>query len=437
MALREFLRSNWHLLTIAVTAGVIVCAPVFLLSTMPPHSIAMATGPEGGGYYEIGRQYQELLARSGVELRLVPTAGSLENLALLRDRKSGVDIALVQGGTIGKAAGELESLGTLFYEPLWIFHRGGVEGATLAALRGRKVSIGPVGSGSHALLLRLLKLNEIDQEVAELLGLPPQDAADKLLAGEIDAAALLASWDAPVVQQLITNDQVELLNLARADAYVALYPFLSKVTVPRGVGDLAKDLPPADVALFASKASLVVRKELHSAIQYLLLSTAMQIHSGVSMFHRAGRFPAAEGIELPLSREAVQFYKSGQPFLQHNLPFWMASLVGHLLVLLIPTIAVLYPMFRFLPGLYGWLMRRKIARLYGELRFLEDEITDGGSTDRAQLTARLDRLEKQASQLRMPIVYESMMYLLRHHISYCAQPPHNGSADSLMSVSGG
>ena len=169
MALREFLRSNWHVVTIAVTAGVIVCAAVFLLGTMPPRSIAMATGPEGGGYYEIGRQYQELLAHSGVELRLVPTAGSLENLALLRDPKSGVDIALVQGGSIGKAAGELESLGTLFYEPLWIFHRGGLEGATLAALRGRKVSIGPVGGGSHALLLRLLKLNEMDQQVAELL----------------------------------------------------------------------------------------------------------------------------------------------------------------------------------------------------------------------------------------------------------------------------
>jgi TRAP transporter TAXI family solute receptor len=416
MALREFHLSNWHLLTIAVAAGVIVCAAVLLLSSMPPRSIAMATGPEGGGYYEIGRQYQELLARSGVELRLVPTAGSVENLALLRDPKSGVDMALVQGGSIGNSAGELESLGTLFYEPLWIFHRGGVEGATLAALRGRKVSIGPVGSGSHALLLRLLKLNEMDQGV-ELFTLPPEDAADKLLAGEIDAAALLASWDAPVVQQLITNDQVELLNLARADAYVALYPFLSKVTLPRGVGDLAKDLPPGDVVLFASKASLVVRKELHSAIQYLLLSTAVQIHSGVSMFHRAGRFPAAEGIELPLSREAVHFYKSGQPFLQHNLPFWMASLVGHLLVLLIPAIAVLYPMFRFLPGLYGWLMRRKIARLYGELRFLEDEITDAGPADGAQLTARLDRLETQANQLRMPIVYESMMYLLRHHIS--------------------
>jgi TRAP transporter TAXI family solute receptor len=417
MAVKKSLRSNWHVVTIAVTAAAIVCAAVFLVNTMPPRSIAMATGPEGGGYYEIGRQYQALLARAGVALRLVATAGTVENLPLLRDPHSGVNIALVQGGSVGKAAGKLESLGTLFYEPLWIFHRGGLEGETLAALRGRKVSIGPVGSGSHALLLRLLKRNEVDQNVGELLALPPHEAAEKLLAGEIDAAAMLASWDAPVVQQLVADERVELLNLARADAYVALYPFLSKATVPRGVGDLAKDLPPADVTLFASKASLVVRKDLHSAIQYLLLSSAAQVHSGVSMFHRAGRFPAAEGIELPLSSEAVQFYKSGQPFLQHNLPFWMASLVGRLLVLLIPIVAVLYPLMRFLPASYGWLMRRKIARLYGELRFLEDEITSGGGpTDPAQLMARLDQLEKQANQLRMPIAYESMMYLLRNHI---------------------
>ena len=177
--------------------------------------------------------------------------------------------------------------------------------------------------------------------MGELLALPPQEAADKLLAGDIDAVAMLASWDAPVVQRLIADEHVELRNLARADAYVALYPFLSKVTVPRGVGDLAKDLPPADVTMFATKASLVVRKDLHPAIQYLLLSTAVQIHSGVSMFHRAGRFPAPEGIELPLSREATHFDKSGQPFLQHNLPFWIASLVGRLLVLLIPIIAIL------------------------------------------------------------------------------------------------
>src|SRR5262249_19464400 len=147
-------------------------------------------------------------------------------------------------------------------------------------------------------------------------------------------------------------------------------------------------------------------------------NTATQIHSGASMFHGAGRFPAAEGIELPLSSEAVQFYKSGQPFLQNNLPFWMASLVGRLLVLLIPIVAVLYPLMRFVPALYGWVRRRRIARLYGELRFLENDIAaSGAAADRIQLMARLDHLEKQANQLRMPIAYESMMYLLRNQIA--------------------
>ncbi|HEY1364744.1 MAG TPA: TAXI family TRAP transporter solute-binding subunit [Xanthobacteraceae bacterium] len=417
MAVKETLRSNWHWVTIAVTVGAIACAATFVLGSMPPRSIAMATGPEGGGYYEIGKEYQQALARAGVRLVPVETAGSLENLALLRNPGSGVSIALVQGGSIGKARGELESLGTLFYEPLWIFHRGGLDGTTLAALRGHTVSIGPVGSGSHALLLELLERNEMIEGVGELLALPPQEAADKLLAGEIDAVAMLASWDAPVVRQLVADERVELFNLARADAYVALYPFLSKVMVPRGVIDLAKNRPPADAALFAPKASLVVRKDLHPAIQYLLLSTAVQIHSGVGMFNRAGRFPAPEGIELPLSSEAFQFYKSGKPFLQNNLPFWMASLVGHLLVLLIPIVAVLYPLMRFLPPLYGWAMRRRISRLYGELRFLEDDIVArGAAADRTELMARLEQLDRQASQLRMPIAYESMMFLLRNHI---------------------
>jgi hypothetical protein len=183
------------------------------------------------------------------------------------------------------------------------------------------------------------------------------------------------------------------------------------------MGDLEKDLPPTDVTLFAPKASLVVRRDLHPATQDLLLTAAVQIHSGVGIFHRAGRFPAAEGVDLPLSEAAVQFYKSGQPFLQNNFPFWIASLVGRLLVLLIPIVAVLYPMMRFLPALYDWLMRSKIARLYGELRFLEDEIGAGDTANRTQVVARLDELERQANELRMPITYESMTFLLRNKIA--------------------
>ena len=418
MAVREFLRAYWHALAIGVTAVAILGVAILLLGTMPPRAIAMATGPKGGGYYQIGKRYQAALERAGERVTLIETAGSLENLALLRDSGSGVQVALIQDGTIGKdEAPELESLGTLFYEPLWIFHRSELQGLTPGALRGRKVSIGPVGSGTHALMLELLKRNGLDQQVGELLALAPEAAADKLLAGEIDVAAFVAQWDAPVVQRLIADERVGLANVSRADAYVALYPFLSKLTVPRGMGDLEKDLPPSDVTLFAPKASLVVRRDLHPAIQDLLLTAAVQIHSGVGIFHRAGRFPAAEGIDLPLSEAAVQFYKSGQPFLQNNFPFWIASLVGRLLVLLIPIVAVLYPVMRFLPALYDWLMRSKITRLYGELRFLEDEIGGGDTANRTRLIARLDELEKQANELRMPITYESMMFLLRNQIA--------------------
>jgi len=415
----NLLQANWRLAAIGVTAVAAFWGAALLLNTMPPRAITMATGPESSGFQMIGKQYQTVLERAGEQLRLVETAGSIENLALLRDPNSGVKVALIQDGTIGKEDGpDLESLGTLFYEPVWIFLGSEVRELSPSALRGRKVSIGPVGSGTHALLFELLKRNELDQQVGELLSLEPQAAADELLAGRIDMAAFVAQWDSPIVRQLITDERVRLGNFARADAYVALYPFLSKVTVPRGLADLAKDLPPTDLTLFAPKTSLVVRKELHPAIQDLLLSAAVKIHSGVGIFQHAGRFPAAEGTDLPLSDEAVQFYKSGLPLLQSHFPFWMASLIGRLLVLLIPILALLYPIMRFLPALYNWLMRAKIAQLYGELRFLEVEMEAGaGGPPIADLIERLDRLEKRANQLKRPIAYESMMYLLRNHIA--------------------
>jgi TRAP-type uncharacterized transport system substrate-binding protein len=428
MAARDFLRANWPVVAITATAVGILAAAVMLLRTMPPRTIVMATGPDGGAYHEIGRRYRELLAREGVTLRLVPTSGALENLALLRDPRSGVGVALIQDGTAGPdQAGDLESLGTVFYEPLWMFYRSDLRGIALHGLHGRKVSIGPEGSGTRALSLELLKRNGVDLAAVELLALSPHAAGDQLLAGEIDVAMMLISWEAPVVRTLLADERVELASFPYADAYVALYPFLNKVVVPAGVGDLAKDRPPAEVTLFAPKASLIVRNELHSAIQYLLLSAATQVHSPPGIFQRAGQFPAAEAIEFPLSNDALQFYRSGRPFLQNYLPFWMASLMGRLLILLIPILGLLYPMMRFLPMLYDWFMRRKITRLYGELRFLEHDMEARGATagrcdsETGDMVARLDLLEKQANRLRVPTAYASMLYMLRHHIALVRQ----------------
>ena len=420
MALRDILRNNWPAITITATAVAIVIAAVAMLRTMPPHTIVMATGPEGGAYYDIGERYRAVLASAGVEVRLVPTTGSPENLALLLDPRSGVSVSLLQGGTPGaEASSELESLGTLFYEPLWLFHKPGLGNIGLITdLRGMRISVGPVGSGTQTLSLELLKRNGIDETVSELLALPSQEASEKLRAGEIDAVLILGASKSTVVQKLLADENVELANFSRADAYLALYPFLSKVTVPRGVGDLAKDLPPSDVTLFAPKASLIVHKNVHPAIQYLLLNAAVQIHSKPSIFRRPNQFPAAETIDLPLSSEAQQFYKSGRPYLHNFLPFWAADLFGKLLVLLIPLLGVLYPLIRTLPPLYDWVMRSKIARIYGELRFLEDEIIEARQRGRdvTAMAAQLDTLEGQANHLRIPVTHASMFYMLRNHI---------------------
>src|SRR5262249_46110254 len=268
-----------------------------------------------------------------------------------------------------------------------------------------------------ALLLELLKRNGIEEQAAELPALTPRTASEKLLAGEIDVTFMVASWEAPEGQRLLADEHVRLAGYPRGDAYVALCPFLHKVIVPEGVRDLAKDQPPNDVVLIAVKAGLMVRDTLHPALQLLLLNAAVQIHGGSSIFQRANEFPAADAIGPPLSDEALRFYKSGPPFLHNYLPFWMAERIAKLVILLIPILAVLYPMMRFLPALYDWTMRRKISRLYGELRFLEDKLaTLDGENCIGKVAAQLGQLEQQANHLKVPVAYASTLYMLRNHI---------------------
>jgi TRAP transporter TAXI family solute receptor len=406
---------------LAIIAG--ACAAFLLLPSLPPRAIVMTTGPNGGAYAELGRRYREILGRSGVDVKLLPTAGDFANLAQLRDPHSGVSVGFIQGGaTTQEESPELVSLGAVFYEPLWLFHQRELDLDGLNGLRGRQVSVGAEGSGSRALSLELLRRNGMTQDMFVPLALSPAEAGRKLLNKEIDAAFILTSWDATVVRQLLAAETIELASFPRADAYVALYPFLNKVVVPAGVGNLATNRPASDKTLLAPKVSLAVRKDVHPAIQYALLSAAAEIHAEPGIFQRAGQFPAAEPIGLPLSAEAQRFHKSGRPFLQHHLPFWMAVLVERLLVVLIPVVGLLYPLLRFIPALYDWSMRSKIFHLYGEMRFLELQIERGDAKhDLDATTAQLDRIEERAHQLKMPKAYASMLYSLLGHIALVRQ----------------
>jgi hypothetical protein len=271
-----------------------------------------------------------------------------------------------------------------------------------------------MSSRGRALALEILKRNKIDSVVGELFGFPPQEAADKLIAGEIAIAFIVSGWDSPVVRRLMEADGIEVVSAPRPDALVALYPFLNKVVLPAGVADLAANRPPADTILLAPKASLAVRGDLHPAIQYLLLNAAVEVHSPAGIFHKAGQFPAAESVDLPLSEEAQRFYKSGRPVLQAYLPFWMAALVERFLVVFVPVLVLLYPALNLLPRTYDWLMQSRIRRLYDEMKSIERELASGEGRD--VLNARLDRLYQSASELQLPVKYASMQYTLRMHL---------------------
>jgi TRAP-type uncharacterized transport system substrate-binding protein len=417
MIIGDYAYKFWRYLAVTGAVAIFFGASLFIVTTLPPRELVMATGAEGDANYELGIRYREILAKEGVRLQLLPTSGSMENLRHLRDPRSGVSVGFIQGGTTTrKEAPELESLGTVFYEPLWLFRRGEI-GEGVQALRGRRLSIGSEGSGGRALVLQIIERTRLDSIIGELLGFPPQVAAEKLIAGDIDAAFIVTAWESPVVQSLLHAKGIELLNAQHADAFVAIYPFLHKLVLPAGVIDLLTNRPPSDVVLLAPKASLAVRADLHPALQYLLLNAAVQIHSQPEIFQKAGQFPAAEAIDIPLSQEAQRFYKTGRPFLQGYLPFWVATLVEKALVVLLPLAALLFPVFKFLPQSYDWIMQLRIRRLYDEIRSIESEMeVQGTEIDRSALNAKLNLIDQRANHLQLPNVYASSLYTLRSHI---------------------
>jgi len=403
----------------AVAAAVIlaaIAATVMWLGPLPPRVVVMTTGTAGSDYDLIARQYQAILKRSGIDLRLMPSAGGVEDLKRLNEPRSGVSVGFAQAGLTNTAQSpDLESLGTVFYEPLWFFCRGDFGGSRFAGLHGKKVSIGPEGGGGRALALKFLALNGFDQNSAQFLPLTAVQAGDALLRGEIDAAFMSISWDTDVVRRLVASSEVTLVSFPRADAYVALLPFLNKLILPTGVGDLATNRPPADVTLLAPKANLIVRRDLHPAIQYLLLEAAAEIHSPPNIFQKSGQFPAAEPTDLPLSKDARHFYRSGPPFLQRYLPFWLAVFTARLLLLLIPVMGIAYPLVHFSPALYKWSMQRRILQLYAELKSIE-LVLSSRECSTADALARLDRLKERANRLRLPVAFANLLYEARAHI---------------------
>lgn len=419
LSLRDLFATAWWIFLI-VGIGFVVAFQ--FVQPAPPKRIVITTGGQAGAYYQFAQRYAAILAKNGVTLEVKASAGSLENIERLKQDEA--QVGFVQGGVVApKEDADAEddsgllSLGSLFYEPVWVFYRGDRDLSRLTDLRGKRIAIGQEGSGVRQLAQQLLQANEIPagDQLVPLSGLK---AAEELQQGRIDAAFVIAAENAPVVQVLLRSPGIKLMSFAQSGAYQRRFPFLTKLTFPHGVADLVRDFPPQDIKVLAPTANLIVRDDLHPALQMLLLQAAAEVHGKTGFFQDAGEFPSYKDQMLPLSAEAARYYKSGPPFLQRYLPFWLAVLVDRLIVLLVPIVALLIPLLKVAPAIYTWRVRSKVFRCYGELKFLEDDLTH--HFDPARLDdyhQRLDALDTEAVELRVPLGFTDLVYTLREHVN--------------------
>lgn len=411
-SLRDLFVTAWWIILIV---GVGFYVAFQYVEPAPTKRLIFSAGSEGGAYHQFAQRYAAILARDGIQVEVRTTAGSVENLQQLAAEES--DVAFIQGGGIEQQE-NVQTLGSVFYEPVWIFYRGDQRFDRILHLRGRRIAIGAEGSGVRQLSLRLFEANAMkDGKAVDFLPLSGQAAGDALLQGKADAAFLIAAPESPVVQRLLREPGLLLLDVAEAAAYRKRMGYLSELTLPRGVVDLVREIPPRDTSLLAVTAHLAVREGLHPALQSLLLQAAAEVHGTAGFFQAHHEFPAYKDQSLALSPEAQRFYKSGPSFLQRYLPFWLAVLLDRTVVLLVPIFALMFPLLKIAPAIYTWRVRSRIFRLYGELKVLEIDIrADVERVRNAEFLKRLDEIEDEANDLAIPLGFADLLYNLRTHL---------------------
>lgn len=382
----------------------------------PPDTLRVATGTPSGAYSLYAARYRPGAEDLGFHIAEIATAGAVENLRRLRAGE--VDFGFVQGG-IGAGINDdnLLSLGALYYEPLWVFHARGARVQQFRDLAGRRIAIGAEGSGTRALALSLLEAYGIAAPPTRLSPLGGTAAVAALEHGEVDAIMLVGAHRSAAIWLALFSSRATLLSLADAPAYARHFPFLTPLTLPRGAIDLARVIPERDIALVGTPVQMVAHADSHPAHVDLMLQAMRAVHASPGLFEAAGEFPAPRLGDFPVHPRAQRFYQSGPPFLQRYLPFRVANLVDRTIVLLLPFIALLLPMLRYAPQLYGWRVQRRMNRWYGELKFLErDAWLASDPSAREVLNARLDALEEAVNRLSVPLAYSDHYYHLRAHI---------------------
>jgi len=373
-------------------------------------------------FYKIADKYAKVLARNGVKLKIIKSEGSLENLERLSNPSYRVDVGFVQAGLAkGQKIDKLVSLGSVAYEPLFIFYRGTKPVELLSQFKGKRLAIGPDGSGTNYLAKALLSMNEIKPGGStKLLEMDDEEAAQDLLNGKVDAVFFMGdSASSQLMRKLLHDPGIQLVNFIQADAYTRRVGYLNKLVLPQGAIDFGENMPAHDVHLIAPSVELIARNDLHPALSDLLLEAAKEIHGRATLFQGRGEFPVPLEHEFRISDDASRFYKSGKSFLYRYFPFWMASLINRILVVFLPIVLILIPGLRVIPALYQWGTKMRIYRWYRQLLALEQDMIAGMDKNKQkELLARLDQIEQAVDNMKVPTSFADQFYVLRGHVGF-------------------
>lgn len=412
---RDLVRTGF---VIALIAGLCLFVSFRFLDPIPPHRIVVATGPATGLYHQFAERYRKALAAEGVILEERMTDGAAENYRLLLDARSGVDLAFLQGGVATFPEAEsLAMIASLYYEPLWIFTRRGEAADALSAFAGRRISLGSPGSGTNLLATQLLRASGVTAENATLLSTPTSRLVSALKQREIDVAMMVTGPRSAALHAALTDPALELVSLAQADAYPQRLTFITRRTLYAGAVEFVPLVPPRDTALIATKAMLVARDTVHPAIVNLLLEVIRDVHNERGYFEAPNEFPNIDLVDVRVSPDAGRHHRFGPSLLYRYMPFWVATTLERFIIIVVPLLAVLLPLIRFLPQIASWRVRRLIYRWYGELIVLEHDVqAREGELPVTRWLSDLDRIERGVERIAIPASFASEVYTLREHI---------------------
>jgi TRAP transporter TAXI family solute receptor len=414
----EFTR--WKIITAIVALVAIASAALIYFIPSPPSRVVMATAFKGASFEYYGRQYQEIFARSHVELELRETAGAVENLKLLQDPNANVQIAFVTGGlSDSKHTPGVLSLGTVYDQPFWIFYPAKEQIDRLSQLKGKRIAVGPEGSATRHMAEQVLGKGGVNPQTAAFLPFAGSAAEKALKDGQVDAVWIIGVPDATAVQSFLRDRNVRPMSFQMSEAFTRIFPDLTRMTLPQGTVDIERVIPANDVQLIGTKSKVLIRSDLHPEIVQLLLQTMKEVHGGPDLFHRSGEYPNALDAEYTVAPTAIDFYKNGPSFMQRHLPLWLSIHVQRGIAVIVTSVAIGLPLLHFLPQGYNWMTRRRLFHWYAELRALEASFeATTGQRDLSAKQMELERIEEEISRINFPLTFSDQVYNLRSHIDF-------------------